>query len=134
MLFGNLFSRTKPRGLTWTPRYFDPKDFDPEDDEQFQEMRRQTRIQFERLRSRSTKGKRRRAANPFMLLAFVVLIGAVIWTAQRTADFANVSDVEIAPDAAVEPGPPVRRSPANTLIIERDTVRVGGEEDSIAVE
>ncbi|MBS1260872.1 MAG: hypothetical protein MAG453_00188 [Calditrichaeota bacterium] len=124
MFFDLFFKRTRPRGLSWTPRYFDP-----DSDEDLEYERRQTRIQFEQYRRR--RGwKRRRGMNPFILLVFVFLAGAVIWTADRTARrMGEVKDARMTPvDAVPEPAPATA-----TLLIERDTVRAGSaEQDSLA--
>ncbi|MCB2213490.1 hypothetical protein KQI52_15345 [bacterium] len=117
MFFGDMFKRQKPRGLTWIPRHFDEREFDPLDDEQYAEMRRQTRIQFQQLRSSHSK---RRGMNPFILLAFVFMIAAIIWAALRPESLDSVRDIQLSPQAVVEDdGPAAEVKP---LYVEKDTV------------
>lgn len=95
MLFGNMFRRTKPRGLTWTPRYFDP-----DDDEALEQERQKSRIEFERYR---TLASTRRSSGPsmFMLVVFVLMVGAIIWVAQRTDFSGRAPEAQLTPmDAA----------------------------------
>jgi len=66
MLFGDMFKRQRPRGLTWIPRHYDP-----DDDTQYDDMRRQSRIAFNSLRTPASK---RRGLNAFALLALVLMI------------------------------------------------------------
>jgi hypothetical protein len=119
MWVGDLFKRQKPRGLTWTPRYYNP-----EDDEQYDEMRRQTRIEFSRLR---TSSSRKRGINPFILLAFIVMIGSVIFIALREKPVDNVPEVQLQAEDALQPSQTTR---GHTLSIERDTVRVEANADN----
>ena len=107
MLFGNMFRRTKPRGLTWTPRYFDP-----DDDKALEQERQKSRVQFERYRTRAST---RRSSGPsmFMLVVFVLMVGAVIWVAQRT-DFSGR-----APETQLTPMDAAPHRPA-TLTVEKE--------------
>lgn len=122
MLFGELFKRQKPRGLTWIPRFYDP-----DDDEQYDEMRRRTRINFD---ERRTSASRKRGINPFILLVFAVMVGAIIWVGLRTQEISEVPDVQL----QAEDGLPATTHSTSTqerpLSIQRDTVRVDTESDS----
>jgi hypothetical protein len=112
MLFGDMFKRQRPRGLTWVPRHYDP-----DDDVQYDEMRRQTRIAFGSLR---TPASRKRGLNAFVLLALVLMIGSIIFVSLRDKPMSKVSEVQIqAEDAA----PTSQSARGEALIIERDTVK-----------
>ena len=117
MFFGDMFKRQKPRGLTWTPRYFDEREFDPHDDVQYAEMRRQTRIEFQQLRTSHSK---RRGMNPFILLAFVFMIAAIIWAALRPESLESVRDIQLSPQAVVEEDAPA--NDVKPLYVQKDTV------------
>ncbi|GBE29856.1 hypothetical protein BMS3Bbin04_00879 [bacterium BMS3Bbin04] len=119
MFFGNLFKSQKPRGLTWVPRFYDP-----EDDEQYDEMRRRTKINFN---ERRTSVSRKRGINPFILLAFVVMIGIIIWVALRTQEVTEVSDIQLQTEDGL---PATIHDPVaqeQQLYIQRDTVQVNTE-------
>ena len=124
MVFGNLFKRTEPRGLSWTPRYFDP-----DSDEDLEEERRRTRIQFERYRIR--RSSNRRGTNPFVLLAFAVLVGAAIWTMQR-GESMSAREVILDPGSAVPDTTPavIRVEKPGFLMIERDTVKAHSSDET----
>jgi len=112
MLFGDMFKRQRPRGLTWIPRHYDPND-----DEQYDEMRRRTRIAFNNLRTPASK---KRGLNAFVLLALVLMIGSIIFVALREKPVSELSEIQIqAEDAA----PTSQNAQGEMLIIERDTVK-----------